>query len=68
MNPFIKCCGYYCAMLMCVALYFFVVLIILEQTKSPFMHDFQEPNDDYHSKTIAMAIAIGVRIILLSNK
>lgn len=40
MNPILKCCGYYCAFIMIIALYFFVVLIILEATGSAFMSDF----------------------------
>ena len=61
MNGILKCCGYYCAFLMIVALYFFVVVIILELKRSPFMGELQGgEKSDWTAKTNAMAIAIAV--------
>ena len=40
MHPLFTCCGIYCPMLMFVGLYFFVVMIILEATESPYLTDF----------------------------
>ena len=41
MNPICKCCGYYCAFLMIIGLYFFGIMIALEKTGSPYLGDFQ---------------------------
>jgi hypothetical protein len=42
MHPIAKCCGYYCAFIMTIALYFFIVLIILEAKDSAYMIKYQD--------------------------
>lgn len=37
MNAFRKCCGYYCAFIMFIGIFFYVITIILEVTHNNFM-------------------------------
>ena len=69
MNPIVKCCGYYCAFIMTIALYFFTVLIILEATHSDYMNKLQEGQDSKDYIT-AMGIALGVSttLVLITNR
>ena len=37
MNPIRKCCGYYCAFVMFIGIFFYIILIILELTHNQFV-------------------------------
>ena len=36
-QAFMKCCGYYCAGLACVGIYFFTMMAIFQTMQNPFM-------------------------------
>jgi hypothetical protein len=60
MNPICTFCGYYCAFIAFIGIFFFILLIAMEATKSPFLAAFFE-SSDYNGQIAAMALAIGVR-------
>mmetsp|Transcript_31046 Transcript_31046/g.30499 ORF Transcript_31046/g.30499 Transcript_31046/m.30499 type:complete len:106 (-) Transcript_31046:76-393(-) len=37
MNPICKCCGYYCALMMFIGIFFFSIIIVLEYLGTGFM-------------------------------
>ena len=42
MNPFCKCCGYYCTFTMFIGILFFAIWAAMEATESPWFGIFQE--------------------------
>ena len=45
MHPVLKCCGYYCSFLMLVGFFFFLIMLAMEATDSPYLSDFQAKSD-----------------------
>lgn len=46
-QQFQKCCGFYCAMLACVGIYFYIVMAVFQSMNNTFvveeLEDFQDP-------------------------
>jgi hypothetical protein len=49
-----KCCGYYCAMVAAVGIFFFAVIIVMEVRRNPFVlwkMQYPEEAEHYHNET-----------------
>ena len=63
MHPILKCCSFYCSGLCVVGIFFFVILLIMEVTKSPFLGENQmdggkTPN--YSKRVLSLGVCIGI--------
>ena len=65
MNQGLKCCGYYCSCLMIFGMLFFLILIIMQVNRNPFLtsKDPEETSD----RISALAIAMGINLVCLFN-
>ncbi len=66
MNPVLKFCGYYCAALLVVGIGFFAILLILEQTYSPYLTQ-GKTDEDVKSTSIAIGVAMGVFLFYVNS-
>ena len=51
MNPIRKCCGYYCAFVMFIGIFFYMIIILLELTQNQFIMNKLQPVDHGEHKS-----------------